>query len=172
MPDGDLIVEYDAEHRQVITAPVTSPADFSIPMVAEGAGLTLKAWFSGSPSPACQTESAPFDAPVKPAIQATSFAYALLACDDVATTLTFDLDYTYQQGTLTYRVDDLTSVTATYSVADKTARKLEGLTFEGIPADGKPHTLHVSFDGANSCVKDYTLPAAPLSPVIDAVKLT
>lgn len=105
-----------------------------------------------------------------PAIEAKNFSFAAPSCTDLTTTLTFDLDYTYQQGTLTYWVDDLGDSTATYTIADKNKQTLTGLTFAGVPADGKnTHVLHVSFDGVNSCVKEYNLPEAPFSPVISSV---
>lgn len=107
-----------------------------------------------------------------PAIEAKNFQFSEPGCTDLYTTLTFDLNYTYQQGTLTYRVDDLTAQTATYTVTDK-SKKTKQLTFAGIPADGKSnHVLHVSFDGANSCTKDYNLPAVPFSPVINSVTVS
>lgn len=108
-----------------------------------------------------------------PAIEAKNFVLSDPACADLTTTLTFDLDYTYQQGTLTFWVDGLAAQTATYSVANKSQQTLTGLTFGGIPADGKNnHVLHVSFDGAHSCVETYNLPAVPFSPVITSVTVT
>lgn len=108
-----------------------------------------------------------------PAIEAKNFQFSEPGCTDLTTTLTFDLDYTYQQGNLTYWVDGLTAQTHTYSVANKTKQTLTGLTFAGIPADGKDnHVLHVKFDGANSCEKTYDLPAVPFSPVISEVAVS
>ena len=113
-------------------------------------------------------------APVIPTIDTAHIVFGTPGCTDLNTTLTFDLDYTYQQGTLTYWVDGITpKASATYSVADKTKQTLTALTFANIPADGKNnHVLHVSFDGTNSCVKSYNLPAVPLSPVISSVTVT
>ena len=107
-----------------------------------------------------------------PAIDTAKIAFSEPGCTDLTTTLTFDLDYTYQQGTLTYWVDALPKQTATYSVADQSKQTLTGLSVTDIPADGKTHTLHVSFDGANSCIKSYNLPAVPFSPVINSVTVS
>jgi hypothetical protein len=83
------------------------------------------------------------------------------------------LDYTYQQGNLTYWVDALPVQTASFTPQDKSTLTLAALTFADIPADGKSdHVLHVSFDGPNSCVKDFTLPAVPFLPVIDKITVT
>lgn len=121
----------------------------------------------------CGPEQVPFDAPITPTIDTAKVAFSAPGCNDLTTTLTFDLNYTYQQGTLTYWVDALPAQTATYSVANPAAQTLTGLTVADIPADGKnDHVLHVSFDGANSCVKSYALPAVPFSPVIDNVTIT
>lgn len=113
------------------------------------------------------------EAPVVPTIDTLKIGFSEAGCTDITTTLTFDLAYTNQKGTFSYWVDGLAQQTATYNVAKGTSDTLKTLTFAGIPADGKNnHVLHISFDGANSCVKDYTLPAVPFSPVIDKVDIT
>ena len=106
-----------------------------------------------------------------PRIDTVQTAFSEPACTDLYTTLTFDLEYTYQQGNLTYWVDGISpKENPTYSVANAAKDTLKGLSFANIPADGKnAHVLHVSFDGANSCIKDYNLPAVPFSPVINSV---
>ena len=177
MPDGQLVVALlDGSKSQTITvAAGSTSANFLINGVdSAGTGMVLKAWFTGSATTACEVLSKPFDAPVVPTIEAKNFVFSdpNTNCDQT-TTLTFDLDYTYQQGTLTYWVDDLPVQTASFTPQDKSTLTLTGLTFEGIPADGKNnHVLHVSFDGPNSCVKDFTLSAVPFSPVIDDVTIT
>ena len=106
-----------------------------------------------------------------PSIEVKNFVFSAPGCTDLTSTLTFDIAYTYQQGTLRYWVDGLPAQTAAYSVADKTEQQLVGLNFAGIPADGKAHTLHVLFDGANSCAKD-SLTVVPYSPVISNVAVS
>ncbi len=173
LADGDLIVEYDSNHRQVITSPA-SPASFTInDMDATGDNLTVKAWFSGSASDACKAESKQFASPVTPQISIeTDYVYSPVTCSDETTTLTFKLNYTYQQGILHYSVDGLAEKTLSITEKDKSSIQTE-LSFAGIPADGKNnHVLHVRFDGPNSCAEDYTLSAAPFSPVIDNVTVT
>ena len=107
-----------------------------------------------------------------PSIEAKSFAFSEPGCTDLTTTLTFTLDYTYQQGNLTYWVDGLSKQTASFQSLQKDTRSLS-LSFADIPADGlSTHVLHVAFDGANSCSEDYNLPAVPFSPVINSVTVS
>ena len=107
-----------------------------------------------------------------PTIEAKNFTFSDPACDELTTTLSFSLDYTYQQGTLSYWVDGLSAQTASFEALQKDSKTLS-LTFANIPADGKStHVLHVSFDGANSCSEDYNLPAVPFSPVINSVAIS
>ena len=47
------------------------------------------------------------EAPVTPSALSKNFTFSTPGCTDLTTTLTFDLDYTYQQGNLTYRVDGM-----------------------------------------------------------------
>lgn len=107
-----------------------------------------------------------------PAIEAKNFSFADPACSDLNTTLTFDLDYTYQQGKLHYTISGLTGDSTRTITTDKSLQTLSGLTFAGIPADGTARTLRVWFDGANSCDKTYNLPVTPFSPVITSVTVT
>lgn len=108
-----------------------------------------------------------------PKIETKNYALSGVGCTDLTTTLTFDLDYTYQCGKLTYWVDGGTKQTGTYSENDVTQKTRSGLAIPDIPADGKDtHKLHVSFDGANSCVKEYVLPEVPFSPVITSVTVS
>ncbi|MBQ3716881.1 MAG: hypothetical protein II901_00645 [Paludibacteraceae bacterium] len=110
-----------------------------------------------------------------PSIDTAQITYSNINCVDVTTSLTFDLKYRFQQGKLTYWVDNLPKqeINETgYNARDTALRKLP-LTIEGIPSDGKNnHVLHISFDGANSCIKDYALPQVPFSPVIRSVAIS
>ena len=151
---GTFTAENDEELETTITIPEV-PAD----------GLDthkLNVIFNGSHGCTITDYSILSPAPLTPTIDTANISFSAPSCDNLATSLTFDLDYTYQQGTFTYWVDGMTPQTATYTEADKTTQRLTGLNVEGIPADGQTHTLHVSFDGANSCVKSYSLPAVPL----------
>lgn len=96
----------------------------------------------------------------------SSYQFSAPDCEEEFTTLTFNLSFTFQQGDFTYWVDDITPKKSTsYTPASKTEQTLSALTFENIPADGKDnHVLHVEFSEANSCRKEFNLPAVPLSP--------
>ena len=167
--DGDLIVEYDAAHRAIITPAVGSHSvNFTIPgMIATGTGLTLNAWFSGSNTAACTVISNPFDAPVVPTMAINNVTCDAAICD-LTTAVSFDVDYTYQQGDLKFWVDNNTDSTRTITPKNASALNTGTLRYEGINADGKEHTLHVQFSGTNSC-EDSVAFTAPLSQVISSV---
>jgi len=120
----------------------------------------------------CKFASTSFDLPGAPSMDIKNFSYGNPGCSDKTTTLTFDVDYTYQQGNLTYRVDNLPAKSETIREKSKDEQYITGLTFEGIPADGKTHTLYVAFDGTNSCDSTHVLNAAPFSPVINSVTIS
>ena len=168
--DGNLIVEFDADHRQVITSPTSSPANFSIEnMTAEGTQLFVTAWFSGSPDDACKKVSNTFDSPGKPHIEVKDIAYQPLSCTDEKATLSFNLDYRFQQGDL--YVNGVKR-DVTYNEADTALHTLP-LTVEDIDADGRTDLhLTVEFKGPNSCSLDTLLPQVPFSPVIRSVTVT
>ena len=171
MADGDLVVEYDDAHRQVIVTP-TSPAPFHIDnMTATGNALHLKAWFTGSATNACTVTSKAFASPVVPQMAVEDTIYAPAVCESDSTTLTFNLRYTYQQGTLHYSVDALPEKSAVISEKNASEQILPGLNFT-VPADGLPHILNVRCDGPNSCEETVVLPAAPLTPQIKAVAVS
>lgn len=108
---------------------------------------------------------------VVPTIAVRDLAFSTPSCTEDETTLTFKLDYTYQQGELSFRVDNLPKKTANFSARDETLRTLDlSLT---IPADSTGgHKLYVLFNGTNSCSLDTLLPIEPLSPKIDKVEIT
>ncbi len=110
-----------------------------------------------------------FAAPHLPQLNLLSTLYSTPGCNDLTTTLTATLNYTYQQGTLTYWVDNLAHHTASYTAASDDAKTLQ-LVVSDIPADGKSnHVLHVEFSNTNSCRLEFTLPAVPLSTHIESV---
>ena len=171
MADGDLVVEYDDAHRQVIVTP-TSPAPFHIDnMTATGNALRLKAWFTGSATNACTVTSKAFASPIVPQMAVEDTIYASAVCGSDSTTLTFNLRYTYQQGTLHYSVDALPEKSAVISEKNASEQIFPGLNYT-VPADGLPHTLNVRCDGPNSCEETVALPAAPLTPQIKAVAVS
>lgn len=116
----------------------------------------------------CQ-DSLPVVAPVKPTVDTLNIAFSEPTCTDKKTSLTFNLNYTYQQGLLHYTIVELTGDSTVVTTASQTEQTLSGLRFDSIPADGKVRHLHVWWDGANSCDTTYTLPAVPYSPLIAKV---
>ena len=172
MIDGDLIVEYDDAHRDVITPTAGSHSvNFTIPgMIATGTGLKLNAWFSGSYTAACTVVSNPFDAPVVPIMAINSVTRDTEDCN-LTTGVSFDVDYTYQQGELRYWVDEMAY--QSMAITPKNASSLNSgtLYFSGFNADGKEHMLHIQFSGTNSC-EDSVAFTAPLSQVISSVTVS
>ena len=182
-------VEYQNPKGQLVIKDMTTNTDYpyTVPAVAFDTKATLdKDIVINGLTPVTHTWEAYFDewttakitgvttdSPVVPTIDTAKIAFSEPGCTDVTTTLSFDLDYTYQQDTFTYWVDALPKKGMTYSKKDETKQTLKNLQFSGIPADGKNnHVLHISFAGPNSCIKDYDLPAVPFSPVIDTVTIT
>ena len=176
-PKGQLIIKdvtTNTEYPYAVSAPFDTPTTLDTNIVITGlipATHTWDAYFEDWTT--AQISGVTTDAPVVPTIDTLHISFSDPGCTDLTTTLTFDLDYTYQRGTMTYWVDALPKQTATYTIDDPTKQTLTGLTVANIPADGKNnHVLHVSFDGTNSCVKDYALPTVPFSPVISSVTVS
>ncbi len=174
-PDGQLIIK-DAtdniEYPYTVSAPFDTPQTLDKDIILNIPTADLHNWevfWENTPSISRTTTT---NSPVVPLIDTAKIAFSELSCTDQTTTLTFDLDYTYQRGTLTYWVDALPKQTASYSVDDPTKQTLTGLTVPNIPADGRAHKLYVSFSGANSCFKSYTLPYAPKTSVISSFVVT
>ncbi len=176
-PKGQLIIKdvtTNTEYPYAVSAPFDTPTTLDTNIVITGlipATHTWDAYFEDWTT--AQISGVTTDAPVVPTIDTLHISFSDPGCTELTTTLTFDLDYTYQRGTMTYWVDALPKQTATYTLDDPTKQTLTGLTVVNIPADGKNnHVLHVSFDGTNSCVKDYALPTVPFSPVISSVTVS
>ena len=176
-PKGQLIIKdvtTNTEYPYAVSAPFDTPTTLDTNIVITGlipATHTWDAYFEDWTT--AQISGVTTDAPVVPTIDTLHISFSDPGCTELTTTLTFDLDYTYQRGTMTYWVDALPKQTATYTIDDPTKQTLTGLTVANIPADGKNnHVLHVSFDGTNSCVKDYALPTVPFSPVISSVTVS
>ncbi len=176
-PKGQLIIKdvtTNTEYPYAVSAPFDTPTTLDTNIVITGlipATHTWDAYFEDWIT--AQMSGVTTDAPVVPTIDTLNISFSDPGCTELTTTLTFDLDYTYQRGTMTYWVDALPKQTATYTIDDPTKQTLTGLTVANIPADGKNnHVLHVSFDGTNSCVKDYALSTVPFSPVISSVTVS
>lgn len=175
-PKGQLIIKdvtTNTEYPYAVSAPFDTPTTLDTNIVITGlipATHTWDAYFEDWTT--AQMSGVTTDAPVVPTIDTLNISFSDPGCTELTTTLTFDLDYTYQRGTMTYWVDALPKQTATYTIDDPTKQTLTGLTVANIPADGRKHKLYVSFNGANSCVKTYTLPYAPITSVISSFTVT
>ena len=172
MIDGDLIVEYDAAHRDVITPSAGSHSvNFTIPgMTATGTGLKLNAWFSGSNTAACTVISNPFDAPVVPSMAINNVTQDAADCN-LTSAVSFDVDYTFQQGDLRFWVDNNSDSARTITPKNASSLNTGTLRYAGFNADGKQHKLHVKFSGTNSC-EDSVAFTAELSQVISSVAVS
>lgn len=176
-PKGQLIIKdvtTNTEYPYAVSAPFDTPTTLDTNIVITGLIPTTHTWDAYFEDwTTAQMSGVTTDAPVVPTIDTLNISFSDPGCTELTTTLTFDLDYTYQRGTMTYWVDALPKQTATYTIDDPTKQTLTGLTVANIPADGKNnHVLHVSFDGTNSCVKDYALSTVPFSPVISSVTVS
>ena len=176
-PKGQLIIKdvtTNTEYPSAVSAPFDTPTTLDTNIVITGLIPAIHTWDAYFEDwTTAQISGVTTDAPVVPTIDTLHISFSDPGCTELKTTLTFDLDYTYQRGTMTYWVDALPKQTATYTIDDPTKQTLTGLTVANIPADGKNnHVLHVSFDGTNSCVKDYALSTVPFSPVISSVTVS
>lgn len=176
-PKGQLIIKdvtTNTEYPCAVSAPFDTPTTLDTNIVITGLIPAIHTWDAYFEDwTTAQISGVTTDAPVVSTIDTLNISFSDPGCTELTTTLTFDLDYTYQRGTMTYWVDALPKQTATYTIDDPTKQTLTGLTVANIPADGKNnHVLHVSFDGTNSCVKDYALPTVPFSPVISSVTVS
>ena len=176
-PKGQLIIKdvtTNTEYPYAVSAPFDTPTTLDTNIVITSlipATHTWDAYFEDWTT--AQMSGVTTDAPVVPTIDTLNISFSDPGCTELTTTLTFDLGYTYQRGTMTYWVDALPKQTATYTIDGPTKQTLTGLTVANIPADGKNnHVLHVSFDGTNRCVKDYALSTVPFSPVISSVTVS
>lgn len=161
---------------KAVTGDVTTFEFKGLP--ADGStGNTVTAYFDyvHATLSTCEKTSAPFTAPILPSVDTAKVKYGALTCNDIYTTLTFDLKYANQPaGGLEIWVDEDVShkITPTYEVG-KTLRTLEKLKIENVPADSlTTHQLHVKFLGTNGCVVTYDLPRAPFMPHIESVNVS
>lgn len=163
-----LIVAYGALKDEITLSSASATVDFTISdMTAKGSALTVDAYFKDAPD-ACTKTSNTFASPTQPWMEIKNIRQSTPDCGDLKYNLTFDVDYIYQHGGLSVRVDDY--VATVFPIPETNRKKNDKLTVQAaytskIPADGKEHTLYVSFDGEKSCSASQTLPAV-LSPVI------
>ena len=170
-----VTIWYDDDHKTTVTS-VVGLKEFTIPtnFNTTGNDLLIKAYFTDHNDELCSQVATKFDTPVKPVISIDNAKYGDPDCANspTTTTLTFDLNYTMQSGTLTVWVDDnIGKHEETYSnTTPKVEQTKTGITVSGIPADGKSHTLYVNFDGDKSCHnKSFDIGKAPFSPKVSGI---
>ncbi len=170
-----VTIWYDDDHNTPITS-VVGLKEFTIPtnFNTTGNDLLIKAYFTDHNDELCSQVATKFDTPVKPVISIDNAKYGDPDCANspTTTTLTFDLNYTMQSGTLTVWVDeDIDKHEVTYSnTTPKVEQTKTGISVSDIPADGKAHTLYVNFDGDKSCHnKSFAVGTAPFSPKVSDI---
>ncbi|MBP5658404.1 MAG: T9SS type A sorting domain-containing protein, partial [Paludibacteraceae bacterium] len=169
-----VTIWYDDDHKTTVTS-VVGLKEFAISNFnTTGNGLPIKAYFTNHNEEHCSEVATTFDTPVKPVISIENAEYSDPDCvnSPTTTTLTFDLNYTMQSGTLTVWVDeDIDKHEVTYTnTTPKVEQTKTGISVSGIPADGKAHTLYVNFDGDKSCHnKSFAVGTAPFSPKVSDI---
>jgi len=109
-----------------------------------------------------------------PSISLESLTWGPVGCSDSTATVTVELKYTNQNGTLTADVDGQPANAVSYTENSNDTLPLT-LVIPNVDADGLGgHVLNVKFGGSHGCeIKDLVIAeAAPYSPVIDAVTIS
>ena len=138
-------------------------------LTAETAGKTLIAKFKDQPD--CTAASKPLEAVDVPGFDVANMSFTTPACDEISTTLKFDLSYTYQSGTKLYVwVDSGTKKEIAFEANKNNEITISGIEIPGVSADGVAHTLHVEFVGGRCPADEFTTPAAPFSGKISNIQ--
>ncbi len=138
-------------------------------LTAETAGKTLIAKFKDQPD--CTAASKPLEAVDVPGFDVANMSFTTPACDEISTTLKFDLSYTYQSGTKLYVwVDSGTKKEIAFEANKNNELTISGIEIPGVSADGVAHTLHVEFVGGRCPADEFTTPAAPFSGKISNIQ--
>lgn len=138
-------------------------------LTAETAGKTLIAKFKDQPD--CTAASKPLEAVDVPGFDVANMSFTTPACDEITTTLKFDLSYTYQSGTKLYVwVDSGTKKEIAFEANKNNEITISGIEIPGVSADGVAHTLHVEFVGGRCPADEFTTPAAPFSGKISNIQ--
>ena len=123
----------------------------------------------------CQSNAAPLlihiiEKPLPPAMSILNVTPSVLADCEKSLSVSFDVEYVDQTGTLTYWLDDnaANAQTAPFIANDNTSHTVTGLTLDNVPADGQEHTIHVQFADAEGCKGEAKF-NAPLTHAIDNV---
>ena len=138
-------------------------------LTAETAGKTLIAKFKDQPD--CTAASKPLEAVDVPGFDVANMSFTTPACDEISTTLKFDLSYTYQSGTKLYVwVDSGTKKEIAFEANKNNEITISGIEIPGVSADGVAHTLHVEFVGGRCPADEFTTPAASFSGKISNIQ--
>ncbi|MBO7454932.1 MAG: T9SS type A sorting domain-containing protein [Paludibacteraceae bacterium] len=172
---GGLVIE-DATAgvlRTIALADLTSSCtitDLPIDGSVRGKQHTLYAYFQDK-GKACKKELT-YREPVVPATDTIKTEYASVECNVTTTTLTVDIEYIKQSGSLQVWYDTSAPQTVTYDIAKNNLDTVR-VTIPNFPADGKDnHMLYVTFGGALDCQnKSYKLPRTPFSPMVSDSKV-
>lgn len=172
---ANLVVKFDNKDSVIIahSACSGSGTTFVIPNLTKAVkNKTLIAYFLDQPK--CTAASDKFDSPdtCRYDVPTASMSYSPAVCGETLTSLTFNLTYTYQSGTLKYWRDASDKKTATFKTNNDTTFTIEGLTLGGFPADSMTHKFYVQFEGGRCPdVKEFTTPEASFSPKVSNFKL-
>lgn len=138
-------------------------------LTAETADKTFIAKFKDQPD--CPAASKPLEAVDVPGFDVANMSFTTPACDEITTTLKFDLSYTYQSGTKLYVwVDSGTKKEIAFEANKNNEITISGIEIPGVSADGVAHTLHVEFVGGRCPADEFTTPAAPFSGKISNIQ--
>lgn len=170
--DANPAVRFGTYSAEMSNITATSAHYYFTGVATEGKDLTVEAYFTNKPK--CFVSSEKFNSPLMPDIKVTKQTMSDPLCPAITTTLTFDVEYTKQPaGTMTVWVDNHTgehTVTYTANAGSETPTQLKNLTVSGIPADGKTHTLYVSF--SNGCEESFETPLAKFNASITEEDVT
>lgn len=167
-PDGTKDpVDVRGETSHTFTLPLSSHPDFDT-------DYDFKFYFERRPD--CVITKT-VHTPKLPMMNVKNISFSTPACTETTTSLTFNLDYRYQNGYLNVWVDDLAATRKQFDgsllhILDYNTYTLP-ITIDNIPADGlDTHVLHVEFDEAKFCKDTYTLPTVPYAYKVDNVQIT
>lgn len=115
-----------------------------------------------------------YQAATIPAMTVVSANWSTPDCDNTLTTLTVELSYRNQNGTINADVNGMGTLQllGTIQPNDNNDNNLT-LTLSNIPADGNYHDLNIAFTGTHACALTYSIPdPAPYMPQISKVEKT
>ena len=138
-------------------------------LTAEAIGKTLIAKFKDQPD--CTATSETFSAPDIPGFDVDNMSFTTPSCDEITTTLKFDLKYTYQSGAkLNVWVDSGTKIPVDFEADKNNELTITNIEIPNVSADGVAHTLHVEFVGGRCPADEFTTLAAPFSGKVTSIQ--